>query len=214
MQAQTEKIAGEWESWARRWLAIGQGENAMLWTAGKPATPPQRYLRAYFDILTQSIARTWPEGPRKLDCLELGAGRGTTSQYLAHAGHDVTLIDLAETGFDIARRNWRATGLEPPRCIIADCQATGLAAETFDLVHSVGLVEHFPDPSRVFAESWRLLKKGGLMFHVAIHGGQNGIYRSTFSGADYEAAANRVGAVVTARRLMFRGVTLIEGVKP
>jgi SAM-dependent methyltransferase len=43
-----------------------------------------------------------------------------------------------------------------------------LPANTYDAVYSVGLLEHFEDPAPVIQESLRILKPGGLMFHVIV----------------------------------------------
>ena len=45
----------------------------------------------------------------------------------------------------------------------ADVRKTGLLAESFDVIFSQGLLEHFPDPQPVLTEMNRLLKPGGFI---------------------------------------------------
>jgi len=97
--------------------------------------------------------------------LELGAGKGTTSMYLANEEfEDITMVDLSESGFDLAKRNFAAAGLKLPKMVIANCEDTQLEAESFDCIYNIGLLEHFEDPAPTLRETYCLLKPGGLVF--------------------------------------------------
>jgi ubiquinone/menaquinone biosynthesis C-methylase UbiE len=52
-------------------------------------------------------------------------------------------------------------GLDGVEVIAADARATGLAADSFDLVHARTLLINVPDPGAVVAEMVRLAKPGG-----------------------------------------------------
>lgn len=202
---------GEWSAWSARWPAIGAGADRCLYTTGKPKTPGQQYLRAYWSMLQPLVKGGWR-------CVELGSGRGTLSMYLAAAGHDVTLVDLAQTGLDIARGNWRKAGLPPFQAVAADVRDTGLTAASFELVHSVGLLEHFADPAPVLAESKRLLAKGGLTWHIIVggHGGRStvGMFRNELTAADYARIAQSVGLAASCSPTVFAHVLRLKAWLP
>jgi len=148
------------------------------------------------------------------ECVELGAGRGTISQYLAAIGCRVVLTDLCQLALDTAVRNWREAGLPPPECLAVDCQHTKLKRERFTLAHSVGLLEHFDDPLPTLRESLRLLRLGGLSWHiiVASHRAGADVFRSEREADDYSRLAERAGlAGVECRPTMYRDVLLLTG---
>ncbi len=204
----TKPIPGEWENWAARWEHIRKSDNACLYSPGTPATSSGRYLRGYYGVLRGKI------NGKQLRCCELGAGRGTTSQYLAADGHKVVLVDLAENGLEIARQNWKRYQMAAPECVVRDVADTGLSGGVFDLVHSVGLLEHFEDPRPVLKESMRLLKSGGLMFHVIVTGRNNGIYRTEHGAADYERFMTDLGFESEASDMIVSGVLRLVAWSP
>lgn len=96
---------------------------------------------------------------------ELGSGRGTTTMYLAKAGYkNLTMVDLAEQGFIVANHSFRHYGLPIPKMILEDVEQTNLSGESFDCIYNIGLLEHFDDPRPTLNETFRLLKKGGMIF--------------------------------------------------
>lgn len=96
---------------------------------------------------------------------ELGSGRGTTSMYLSAAGYDdITMVDLADEGFEIAKISFPYYKLNTPKMILANVESTGLESESFDCIYNIGLLEHFEDPSLTLKETYRLLKSGGMIF--------------------------------------------------
>jgi len=201
-------IDGQWREWNRRWPAIGAGPNRCLWTAGRPETTHQRRFRAYWSLLLEE------EPKPDWSCIELGSGRGTISQYLAAMGCTVTLVDLAAMPLEIARDNFAKAGLPPPQTLTADCQHTKLKRESFELAHSVGLLEHFEDPGPTVFECRRLLKKGGLMWHVIVGGDGAGsdIKRIDRQPAQYLELAQQAGfADARCRALLLSNVYLLTG---
>jgi ubiquinone/menaquinone biosynthesis C-methylase UbiE len=96
---------------------------------------------------------------------ELGAGRGTTTMYLAKYGYsDLTMVDLAEQGFEVAKYSFEKFKLSIPKMIIADVEKTNIKEESFDCIYNIGLLEHFDDPRPTLEESYRLLNKVGLIY--------------------------------------------------
>lgn len=98
--------------------------------------------------------------------LDLGCGFGKSTWPLKRAFPDaaVTGLDLAAPGLRKARDKANAQGLAIT-FRQADCQATGLAAGSFDLVTSTMLIHEMPRPALVatLREAARLLAPGGLL---------------------------------------------------
>ena len=55
-----------------------------------------------------------------------------------------------------------------PQFVVADAVQTGLPSGEFDCIYSIGLLEHFDDPRPLLTETSRLLRPGGLAFHVVV----------------------------------------------
>jgi SAM-dependent methyltransferase len=169
-QTLATEAAGDWQRWDGVWRAMREtGDDAVLYTACAPRTILQFWQRAYFDDLWALMQGR----SARARFLELGAGRGTTSMYLASRNCDVTLVDLASNGLDLAVRNFRSYGVRPPRIHRADARDTGLPSGAYDCIYSIGLLEHFDDPVPVLKESLRLLRPGGLLFMVIVPAGSS-----------------------------------------
>lgn len=206
-------VTGEPEVWSDKWLAIGSGPHAKLFTRGRWKTGHQFNHKLYFhDLCVATMAL-----PGDPSFIEFGAGRGTTAQYLTSIGHEVTLLDLSEEGFDLARKNFAEEGMRPPKCVIADVQQTGLPDAEFDCVYSIGLLEHFDDPRGVLRESLRVIRKRGVFFHTILDGDvikSGGVHRTNYQAERYEAWAIECGAgEASCQPYRIPGVLLLSGVK-
>ena len=154
--------AGEYEEWNRIWSGLTDRDRKM-YTRGNPRTCRQLSQRCYFEDLWSMLGES-----RAAKCLEMGAGRGTTSMYLTAQGCDVTMLDLAPEAFAAAARNFRSEHLPVPKFVTANATNTGIPKDSFDCIYSIGLLEHFDDPRPLLVETLRLLRPGGLAFHVVV----------------------------------------------
>ncbi len=93
-----------------------------------------------------------------IDFLELGAGEGMVSAALQLAGKNATAIEYRSDDFDKRAKNADVNLLK------MDAADLSFDDESFDVVFSYNCYEHFPMPGKVFSESLRVLRKGGLMF--------------------------------------------------
>jgi len=161
MSVTPSPTAGYGDEWNSSWSSLGDNM-VQLYTKGRPRSIHQFWQRCYFEDLWRSM------GPQAAGAnyIELGAGRGTTSMYLASKGCKVTMLDLSSAGFEVAARNFEREGLRAPTFIQADARDTQLPYGSFDCVFNIGLLEHFEEPQAVLRESVRLLKPGGLQFAV------------------------------------------------
>ncbi|HEY4313366.1 MAG TPA: class I SAM-dependent methyltransferase [Pirellulales bacterium] len=153
---------GEHQEWNRIWEGLTDDEQ-IQYRRTAPVTYRQLYQRCYFEDLWSLLGRK-----RDARCLEIGAGRGTTSMYLTAEGCDVTMLDLAPQSFVQAERNFRREKLTVPTFVAADATKTGLPSDSYDCIYSIGLLEHFDDPRPLLTETLRLLRPGGLAFHVVV----------------------------------------------
>jgi len=99
--------------------------------------------------------------------LEVGCGRGSTLLEFAKKGAIVTGIDYAQSALSLCnslKERVDANGnLGLAKFIQGDARDLPFCEEQFDIVYSVGLLEHFEDPCAILAEQCRVLKRGGYL---------------------------------------------------
>ena len=123
--------------------------------------------RELYSLLEQSLAEK-----KSAKILELGCGLGLDAINLArNPSYKVHGIDNSKIVLKLAKtaKEYFKVPLHLHR---ADIRHTGLAAESFDLIYSQGVLEHFPDTSLIWQEILRLIKKqGSIIIDVpqAIH---------------------------------------------
>jgi 2-polyprenyl-6-hydroxyphenyl methylase/3-demethylubiquinone-9 3-methyltransferase len=143
------------------------------WGGGRPER-----LRLYrdFDFETVRLLRNAshsvdrnehsPQGKPPAKCprvLEIGGGGSRVLPYLSRKfGVEVYGTDFSLTGCRLLRANLALVGT-PGSVICEDLFESSLVGETFDLVYSSGLIEHFEDTRSVVAQHVRLLRPGGRL---------------------------------------------------
>ncbi|HTB77380.1 MAG TPA: class I SAM-dependent methyltransferase [Polyangiaceae bacterium] len=103
--------------------------------------------------------------PRRV--LDAGTGTALIAIELCRRAAQASVegIDLAGHMLALARTNVQRAGMEGRvRLAALDAKATPWPARAFDTVMSNSLVHHMPDPAALFAEMWRLVGDGGLLF--------------------------------------------------
>lgn len=111
----------------------------------------------------------------QMQVLEIGFAPGKLLSFVAKVLHArVAGIDYVENGIKFARQLFQALGIEGDmRC--EDVFSTTFQFGTFDLVYSVGLVEHFDDPRQIVRRHVELAKPGGtVLILVPNYGGLYG----------------------------------------
>lgn len=89
--------------------------------------------------------------------LEIGAGAGWQSKYLAEHGFDVTAIDIKTSNY-FEHRDYPV--------IDYDGHHIPFGNESFDFVFSSNVLEHIPHVEKFQEEIHRVLKKDGIAIHV------------------------------------------------
>ncbi len=128
------------------------------WTRGEPQNQIQLAFRSHW-LLFKEILASKP--PRSKRVLEVGCGRATMSAYFSDNGYDVTALDLSPSVIEVAREIFESNGLQG-KFVVGDALALDFPDKSFDVVVSIGLLEHFEDVSKVISEQIRILDHGGL----------------------------------------------------
>ena len=103
-------------------------------------------------------------GLRVLDAM---AGAGEASSYLIAQGAEVTGLDISPTQMSFYQEN-----CPEGKAVCGSMLNTGLPAESFDLVLTVGGLHHLPPHlEQGMDEIYRLLKPGGMLCFVEPHKG-------------------------------------------
>ena len=98
--------------------------------------------------------------------LDAGCGNGSQSVAYTELGLEVVALDLS-TGLEkgYAYRNQLKRGIaEKVHFVQADLQNPPLAAASFDIIHSAGVLHHTPNTEATFRALRPLLKKGGTFY--------------------------------------------------
>jgi len=109
-----------------------------------------------------------------LAMLELGGAPGQYSACLhRRLGHAITILDNSPIGCEKARENFELLGF-PARVVEGDMFAPPADLGTFDVVFSLGLIEHFEDVTEAVRAHIDLVKPGGhLVLGVPNYRGLN-----------------------------------------
>lgn len=140
------------------WNEASCGENLYLSNtdkAGYVAQSAERYRLEPF-ILTFADF----ESAKGKKVLEIGVGLGADHQRFAQAGADLYGIDLTERAVEHTSQRLKLFGLSS-RLAVGDAENLAFDDETFDWVHSWGVLHHSPDTPRAIQEVFRVLKRGG-----------------------------------------------------
>jgi 2-polyprenyl-3-methyl-5-hydroxy-6-metoxy-1,4-benzoquinol methylase len=148
-----------------------------VWTENRNVELPDpstlTYVERSFSALFDSALGDLPRGAR---VIEIGAAHSIWLAHFARRGLRVTGIDYSEIGCVQTKAALRAEGLDaellccdafsPPQSLIGG----------FDVVLTVGVVEHFDDTAATVAAFARFLRPGGRMVTVVPNvGGANGL---------------------------------------
>ena len=155
-------IEGSQSAFRTNWLERSEATYSHF-TLERPSNQIQLAFRQHWETWTG----IFPELSRPSKVLEVGSGRGTLSMYFAHEGWESTILDVVPEVLEQAERQFNANDLNVT-AVVGDCLAMPLAENTFDVVFSVGLLEHFSEPEHVLHEQLRVLKPGGLLISYVV----------------------------------------------
>ena len=114
--------------------------------------------KGIFDVFERYV----PEKPSG-KVLEIGGAPGRFLTYWAKAGCEVHALDYSSTGCQKTRENFQLLNL-PVTVHEMDLRGASKRLPQFEVVYSLGFIEHFHDLNVVLEEHYKLLKPGGLLF--------------------------------------------------
>jgi SAM-dependent methyltransferase len=116
--------------------------------------------RAERSALARLLDEAIPQDARVLD---LGCGTGQMTIFLANGKRQVVGADLTRGALALAADAARRFGVEGASFVETDLRRPGLAEGSFDVVLSLGVLHHTPDPRAAFGAMARLARKGGIV---------------------------------------------------
>ena len=95
--------------------------------------------------------------------IEVGCGTARLSCSLATLGYNTTCLDYSEDALRLAKNNYILTN-NKGTFVIGNGKDMDFEDNSFDVVLSTGLLEHFTDPEIIVNEMVRILKPGGVFY--------------------------------------------------
>jgi SAM-dependent methyltransferase len=97
-----------------------------------------------------------------MQVLEIGCAPGKQLGYIAkHLGAKISGLDYSKSGIALSQRICESLGIAADlRC--EDAFQTTFPPGRFDLVYSLGVIEHFEDPRLIVRKHMELLRPGGV----------------------------------------------------
>src|SRR5688572_21607715 len=102
---------------------------------------------------------------RDLRLLDVGAGTGFSSEGIVEHV-DAAQLTLLDQSPDQLRRAGRKPALAGATRVLGDAERLPFETDSFDRYVSCGSIEYWPDPQRAIAESYRVLRPGGIALVV------------------------------------------------
>lgn len=127
--------------------------------ADEPEFNAQQLLFA--ERKNEALKEILPPAPARV--LECGSGSGETSAWMAANGYDVVLLDASPSALAFAEKRFQREGVKG-EFILGNVYDLPFDDESFDIVTSFGLLEHFEDVDVVIAEMARVTRPGGMVF--------------------------------------------------
>jgi SAM-dependent methyltransferase len=144
------------------------------------------------------FVRSYAPPERPLRILDAGCGTGgMLDLYRTWPDCDAVGVDLSPDALRFSRERGH------PRLVGADLTLLPFAANTFDVVSALDVIEHVPDDARAAAEIFRVLRPGGILVasvpayqflwgphDVALH------HQRRYSGREFADLLRRAGLLV------------------
>eukprot|EP00435_Cladocopium_sp_Y103_P032497 s581_g8.t1 len=146
----------------RRWELNESIASCPNWMGGKDLRVDELYTSHPYPSWRR-FGSLKSAGRRKIG-KSLIAGAGTGKAVLAHLEHyepeEIVAVDLSKRSLQVAKRQLLALGVKHVQFL--QCDLTRLEGK-FDVIESIGVLHHLPDPSVGFAALKRLLAPDGIM---------------------------------------------------
>lgn len=131
------------------------------------AGQPVPALPSYFSVGSRNLKRLFRQHIQNgMAVLEVGCAPGKQLAMIHQVfGASISGLDYSETGVQLSRRLFEKLQITCDlRC--EDIFSTSFQPGSFDLVYSLGVIEHFDNPTDIVARHVELLKPGGTSLMV------------------------------------------------
>ncbi len=152
---------GSQDSFDNNWKNRRETKNN-YWTRSSPKNQIELAFRMHWKLFNELMPKT---SGKKV--LEIGCGRGSISSYFADNDYDCTLLDISKSVIDVAKDIFYKTG-HNAKFVVGDALNLPFENESFDVLVSIGLFEHFEDLDKLISEHNRVLKKGGIVLAYVV----------------------------------------------
>lgn len=101
---------------------------------------------------------------QKKTMLEIGCGTSSFGMVLCKnygKNFHFTGVDISDSALKLSKDNAKKCRVKNCTFIKGDCFKLPIKSNTYDVVWSQGLIEHFPNPKKTVLEHYRVTKKGG-----------------------------------------------------
>ncbi|MBO8217695.1 class I SAM-dependent methyltransferase [Prochlorococcus marinus] len=164
------------ETYQKRWLnALKSGDDDII-CFGYPDTQVKFFYKKYCEFIYSIIKKNFKSKDiKKLNLLELGCGRGTASIFLEKKLNlKVIGVDFSSESIQIAKNNaskyssnarFIKGDIFEPEKILKD---SNLESKKFDIIISLGVLEHIEDIDNCFKIHFNLMNKNGLFVAMIV----------------------------------------------
>ncbi len=135
------------------------------WTKEEPKNQIQLAFRNHWALFSELMQDVRFNGRKQV--LEIGCGRGSLSCYFSDAGFDCTLADISTEVINIAEKIFKKNNLKGKFAVEDTCNLS-FKDNSFDVLFSIGLMEHFEEIEKPLTEQVRVLAKGGLFLSYIV----------------------------------------------
>lgn len=141
----------------------GRSETAInFWRRGKALNQIELAFGQHYSFMREEIGI-----PKSGKVLDAGAGRGSFAEYFVDDGYETTLLDSSEVALASAQSLF-AQRKHKAEFVVGDVLRIPFEDASFDVVVSIGLLEHFTDVSKAIDEQLRVLASGGMFVAYVI----------------------------------------------
>jgi ubiquinone/menaquinone biosynthesis C-methylase UbiE len=155
---------GEGKIFDRNWIKRDESYYTH-WTRGDVRNQIQLAFRSHYTLFRELMRNKNFNNGKKV--LEVGCGRGSISCYFADSGYKCTLLDISPKAIEVAKEIYKRNKLKA-EFIVGDALDLPFESGSFDVVVSIGLLEHFQKIDKLLSEQIRILRKGGIFLGYVV----------------------------------------------